>query len=226
LSVANRSYAQFCPAARALDVVGERWTLLIVRDLLSGPKRYTDLRRGLPGIGPNVLAGRLKTLEEAGVVGRRELPPPAASTVYELTPLGLELRAVLDSIFRWGLNFLDAPQPGETLRFAWLLGAIRASFSPEAAREVRESYEFRIDDEVMHVVVDDGRLEAYEGAAPDPALVVTSDLSTFLEIARRSLDPEQALASGRISVEGSPQAARRCVAILMPSAGRLAETAA
>src|SRR5438132_8507698 len=104
-----RSYQQFCPAARALDVVGERWSLLVVRDLLTGPKRYTDLQAGLPGIGPNVLADRLRSLEGAGLIAKRRLPPPAASTVYELTELGSGLRPVLTALFGWGLRLVGAP---------------------------------------------------------------------------------------------------------------------
>ena len=100
--MAKRGYNQFCAAARALDLLGERWTLLLIRDLLTGPKRYTDLLNGLPGIGTNLLAGRLKELESAGVVQRRELPPPAASTVYELTERGLEPRSsVVPSLYSW-----------------------------------------------------------------------------------------------------------------------------
>jgi DNA-binding HxlR family transcriptional regulator len=216
--VGGRSYDQFCPAARALDVVGERWTFLIARDLLYGPRRYTDLARGLPGIGPGVLSGRLKSLEAAGVIARRELPPPAASTVYELTPLGEGLRPVLESLFAWGLNFMDEPAPQDELRLGWLLGALRASFSPEAARDVSEAYEFRIDGAVMHAVVDDGQLEVAEGPASDPALVLEADLPTFLAVSSRRLDPQVAIAEGRLSVDGDPEAAARCTQILSPTA--------
>src|SRR3954447_24985256 len=110
--MAKRSYDQYCPAARALDVLGERWTLLVVRDLLVGPRRYTDLLEGLPGIGPNVLADRLRHLQDVGIVRRTTLPRPAASTVYELTELGQALRPVVQELTRWGLNMMGIPKPG------------------------------------------------------------------------------------------------------------------
>ena len=98
----RRKYDQGCGSAHALDLIGDRWALLVVRELLLGPKRFTDLRDGLPGIGPNVLTQRLKELEEIGVLRRRVLPPPAASTVYELTEWGQELEEVLVRLGRWG----------------------------------------------------------------------------------------------------------------------------
>src|SRR5438128_9069956 len=101
-----RSYNQYCPGARALDIVGRRWTLLIVRELMFMPKRYTDLLGGLPGIGPNVLADRLREMEALGLVVRRTLPPPAASTVYELTGLGEGLIPVVEALRGWGANLL------------------------------------------------------------------------------------------------------------------------
>jgi DNA-binding HxlR family transcriptional regulator len=111
----SRSYRQYCAVARGLDVVGERWTLLIVRDLLIGPKRYKDLLTGLPGIGTNLLATRLRDLEEQGLVGRRVLPPPAGSTVYELTQVGQALEPVVTALGRWGHRFLGARREGEFL---------------------------------------------------------------------------------------------------------------
>src|ERR671933_1792279 len=126
MTMTARSYEQFCGIARALD-------LLVVRDLLLGPKRFTDLRHGLPGIGSNVLAARLKELERAGVVQRRTLPPPAASTVYELTEYGRELEEPLLALGRWGARSLGRRQPGDALRAEWLAVALKAFFRPEAA---------------------------------------------------------------------------------------------
>src|SRR3712207_3261653 len=104
--MSGRSYDQFCGLAKALDVLGERWTLLVVRELLLGPKRYSDLLEGLPGIGTNLLAARLKALEASGLVGRRRLPPPAASNVYELTERGRALEPAIFELIRWGLDLL------------------------------------------------------------------------------------------------------------------------
>ncbi len=212
--MSSRSYDQYCGAARALDVVGERWALLVVRDLLLGPKRYTDLQAGLPGIGPNVLSARLRGLVDAGVVARRQLPPPAAATVYELTPLGEELRPVVRELVRWGRNLLGAPPPGEQLQLGWLVVALEASFRPEAARGLTESYEYRIDGEVFHVDIDDGTIAAREGEAADPTFVVVTDLETFLAVATRAVTPEDAIADGRMTVSGDLDAGRRSVEIL------------
>ena len=212
--MARRSYDQFCPAARALDVLGERWTLLIIRELLLGPKRYTDLVAGLPGIGPNVLADRLRHLQAAGVVERSSLPPPAASMVYELTPLGRGLRPVLLSLMSWGLHLLGAPQPGESSRPGWLLQLLEAGADHDAARGVRESYQFCVDGTVMHIDVDDGRVEAHAGPAANPALVSTTDFDTFLELGARTITPAEAVARGRLAVEGDTQAGERAIRIL------------
>lgn len=209
----TRSYDQYCGAARALDVVGERWALLVVRDLLLGPKRYTDLQAGLPGIGPNVLSARLRGLVDAGVVRRRQLPPPAAATVYELTPLGEELRPVVRELVRWGRNLLGEPPPGEELQLGWIVVALEASFRPEAARGLHESYEYRIDGEVFHVDVDDGKIAAREGEAADPAFVVVCDVETFLAVASQQLAPEDAVLQGRMTLSGDLDAGRRSVAI-------------
>jgi len=167
-----RSYQQFCPAARALDVVGERWTLLIVRDLLLGPKRYTDLQAGLPGIGPNVLADRLRSLEGAGLVRKRRLPPPAASTVYELTELGAGLRPALEELFRWGLHFAATPSAADAVKASWWLPAIRAAIRPESVpADVDDTYELRIGDDATRSVA--GLLAPKLVAQPE-ALVVSA----------------------------------------------------
>src|SRR5215211_4757632 len=129
----RRSYGQYCAMARALDVLGDRWTLLIVRELLTGPKRFKDLLEGLPGIGTNLLAGRLKDLAGAGVLRRTTLPPPAGSSVYELTERGRELEPVLMGLARWGLDLL-----GERAA-----SGLNVAFMAWTARWVRETYEFR-----------------------------------------------------------------------------------
>jgi DNA-binding HxlR family transcriptional regulator len=122
----QRSYNQYCPIAHGLDLIGERWTLLIVRDLLLGPKRFSDLRVGLPGIGTNILTDRLKGLEEAGVIRRRVLPPPAASTVYELTPYGQQLDGPIQALAQWGGQTLGLMQPDEVLSRDSILLTLRA----------------------------------------------------------------------------------------------------
>jgi DNA-binding HxlR family transcriptional regulator len=212
--MARRTYDQYCPAARALDVLGERWTLLMIRELLLGPKRYTDLLEGLPGIAPNVLADRLRHLQTAGIVQRSSLPPPAASMVYELTPLGDELRPVLLSLMTWGLHFLGQPKPGENASPRWLLQLLEAGADLGAARGLRESYQFCIDGSVLHVVVDDGRVEAREGPAHEPVLVSTTDFDTFLALGARTITAAEAVAQGKLEFEGDPGAGERAITIL------------
>lgn len=209
-----RSYRQFCPAARALDVVGERWNLLIVRELLFGPKRYTDLQDGLPGIGPNLLALRLRSLEQAGVLLRRRLPPPAASTVYELTALGQELRPVLESLFEWGLQFLQAPRGDDAVKASYWLPALQAAADPERIPAGTDDvYEFRVGEERLTASVKDGAVQLHEGPAESPDVVIAMDAQTFAELGRGRVDPTRALESGEMTVEGDERAAQRCAAI-------------
>ena len=214
--MAKRSYDQYCPAARALDVLGERWTLLVVRELLLGPKRYTDLLEGLPGIGPNVLAERLRHLQERGLVKRASLPPPAASNVYQLTELGEALRPVVFELTNWGLNLMGAPKSDDNFRLSWLMRALEGTFRPDAARGVHETYEFRIEGEVLHVRVDDGKVEVREGQAADPACVVTTDLMTFMAVGSRRMSAAEAGERGLATVEGDLQANERSIQILGP----------
>src|SRR5438876_7668129 len=129
-----KHYDQYCPVAHALDVVGDRWALLVVRELIQGPKRYTDLAEGLPGIGTNILAARLRDLEAAGVVTKRTLPPPAASTVYELTEYGAGLKEALYALARWGARTIGPPAPGDELYPEWGMNALPALFNAEEAR--------------------------------------------------------------------------------------------
>jgi putative sterol carrier protein len=163
-----------------------------------------------------VLAARLKHLQESGVVRRTTLPPPAASTVYELTELGQGLRPLVHELFKWGGNFMGFPRPGEHFRLGWLLAAMQASFRPELARGLHETYEFRVDGELFHVIVDDGTIELREGMAPDPGFVLASDLPTFMAVATRQLSPDEAEASGRVTFHGDRAAAERSIAILGP----------
>jgi DNA-binding HxlR family transcriptional regulator len=212
--MSKRSYKQYCAVARALDVVGERWTLLLVRELLTGPKRFKDLLEGLSGIGTNLLAARLKDLEEKGVVRRSVLPPPAGSKVYELTDLGRALEPVMTALCVWGLNLLDVPDGEEDARPAWAAVALRSSLLPGLEGREGETYEFRIDDEVFHLRVKGGEIEAVEGAVEDPDLVVTGDTHTFLALAAGRIGPEEAQRTGGIRAEGCANAPGRCRELL------------
>ncbi|HWN23373.1 MAG TPA: helix-turn-helix domain-containing protein [Gaiellaceae bacterium] len=177
----SKSYDQYCPIAHALGAVGERWTLLVVRDLMSGPKRYTDLAASLPRIGTNILAARLKELEERGLVEKRKLPPPAASTVYELTPYGQDLRPVLHELARWGARSLGPP-PLDTLEEGWLVGALDIALSPLA---IPGTIAFRIGEEEASLV--DGLPVA--GIVEDADVLVESDAIGFYHlVVNRQLD--------------------------------------
>src|SRR5919206_636940 len=145
----SKHYDQYCPVAHALDLVGERWALLVVRELMPGPKRYTDLADHLPGIGTNILAARLRDLETCGVVTKRTLPPPAASRVYELTEYGRALRPVLRELAMWGARSLGPPTADDVLFPGWLenaLGTVLAPFAPPGR------FEFRVGEEVASIV--------------------------------------------------------------------------
>ena len=163
-----KRYDQYCPVAHALDLVGERWALLVVRELMHGPKRYTDLAEHLPGIGTNILASRLRDLEACGVITKRRLPPPAASRVYELTDYGRELRTVMRELALWGARSLGPPTDEDELFPGWLENALDTVLVPVAPPG---SFVFRVGDEVASIV--DG--EARSGAVESPDVVVEGD---------------------------------------------------
>ena len=220
----KRSYGQYCTVARALDVVGERWTLLLVRELSTGPKRFKDLLEGLPGIGTNLLASRLKMLEGEGILRRATLPPPAGSSVYELTGLGRELEPVIVALSRWGARLLDEPHEGDELRAGWAAVAMRSALGARGGSS--GTYEFRIDGEAFHLRIRDGGegAEARQGSAPDPDLVVEGDAGTFLAVASGRLGPEEAVESGMLRVEGGTGEDRevllaRCLGVPGAAAG-------
>ncbi len=163
-----KRYEQYCPVAHALDLVGDRWALLVVRELMHGPKRYTDLVEHLTGIGTNILASRLRDLEASGVVTKRKLPPPAASRVYELTDYGSDLRPVMRELALWGARSLGPPTGEDELFPGWLENAVDTVLGPIAPPG---RFEFRVGDEVASLV--DG--EAQAGSIEQPDVVVEGD---------------------------------------------------
>jgi len=209
-----RKFDQYCPVAHALSLVGERWSLLIVRELLHGPKRYTDLTNGLPGIGTNILAARLKDLEACGIVQKRTLPPPAASTVYELTEYGAGLREALYALARWGARTIGPPGPDDDLYPEWGLNALPALFNAEAARDLTETYVLVVDGDAFTARVVNGSLDASVGAAEDADVVVEMDMETFFGLASGELAPGDAMNSGQARVEGTLDALERCFRVL------------
>jgi DNA-binding HxlR family transcriptional regulator len=207
----RKSYEQYCPVARTLDVVGERWTLLIVRDLLMGPKRYTDLRAGLPGIATDILTARLRTLEEAGLVRRRQLPRPAPATVYELTEDGLELRHAILALGQVGMATLAAPRPDEDVRAERLVLSLRISFRREAFADLTETYELNIGGEPFTVDVSDGAVGTRPGTASSPAIRLRADADTFVALLTGELAAGAALAEDRAVLEGDRDALERFI---------------
>ena len=208
----QRTYGQYCGLAHALELVGERWTLLIIRDLLVGPKRFTDLRRGLPRIPTNVLSARLKDLEQAGIVRRRILPRPSRSLVYELTAYGSALEEIVLRLGRWGAQSLGEAGPAEIVTVDSLIMALRSTFRPEAARGLRASYELRLGAIVIHARVDDGKLEAGEGALPGADLVIETG-PALKALMAGEISPAEAVANGAVRLTGSPDLLTRFVEV-------------
>jgi DNA-binding HxlR family transcriptional regulator len=207
MAVAGFRYAQFCPLARAAEIVGERWTLLVVRELLLGPKRFSDLTRPLSGVSSSVLADRLLRLEARGVVSRRALPPPAPATVYELTETGRALTPALLELARWGALFLEAPAAGEHIEPAWL----RLGLPTFARRGPSPRLRF-------NVAVPDGQREIALHVAGGPAGTVVRDgaaeadasiraeAGVVLALAAGRLAPREAIRSGALRAEGEVEA--------------------
>jgi DNA-binding HxlR family transcriptional regulator/putative sterol carrier protein len=202
-------YQQYCALARTLDVAGDRWALLIVRELTPGPRRFTDLIDGLPGIARNLLTQRLRALERDGIIARRELPPPAARHVYELTDDGRDLAEAMGPLIAWGARRLGERKPTESFRARWPAGAMASLADREAAKGVSETYQYLVDGSAFHFTVDDGSIRVHDGHAQDPAVVVTTDEETWVDIASGKIAASSAAATGALTVAGDPQAAKR-----------------
>jgi DNA-binding HxlR family transcriptional regulator len=223
----KRSYGEACRFAYALDVVGERWALLVVRELLLGPKRFTDLRAGLPHASSNILSERLRDLEHGGVIQRRKLPPPAASSVYELTEWGRELEPIVTKLGAWGARSPIPPDSQEIGPDSVVL-ALRSLFDTDAAGDWAATYALRIGESRFRVEIADGEVELQRGAADDPtASIALADAPTFAAILAGQLPLDKALASGVAQVEGSKQAAKRFLCLFpMPEPCECASVAA
>jgi DNA-binding HxlR family transcriptional regulator len=218
---ARRSYAQFCPLARALDILGERWTLLVVRELLLGPQRFSDLRTHLPGIAPALLTQRLRDLEAADLVRRAELPPPAARTVYELTERGRALDAVIYELARFGLPYLDMPSEEQPLAPHLLPHGLKTLVAAEALP--RRAF-------VAHLVFDEGdfvmrvaaprpgppiaRVTVERGVPERADVTIRGSAAIVLWVRRRLLSFEEARSQGLLDLEGDERAVDAARAML------------
>jgi DNA-binding HxlR family transcriptional regulator len=207
-----KSYAQFCPVAHALELVGERWALLVVRELLNGPKRYTDLAAALPGIGTNILAGRLRDLEAGGVVQKRRLPPPAAANVYELTPYGEDLREPLYALARWGARSLGPPTSDDSLAPGWLVNAIRATCKPWEGDSAPTFEVHGGADEVVTVRFEDGE-PVVEPGSSGADVVIETDPATLFCVASREQSVKEAIGAGAVRVTGKRSDAERFLSL-------------
>jgi DNA-binding HxlR family transcriptional regulator len=207
----RRTYDDGCAAAHALDLVGERWALLVVRELLLGPKRFADLRAGLPRVSPNVLSQRLRELEGAGVVRRRKLPPPAASRVYELTEWGMELEPVVVSLGRWGAR--SRSKPRAPLGVDSLILSLRTMFDPRVAAGLSASYELRLGEESFRAVVDDGRFEIVRGSLERPNAIIETDPNTVTAVVYEGRALEEAVRAGEMEIEGDRSAVERFIGL-------------
>jgi DNA-binding HxlR family transcriptional regulator len=201
-----RSYGQFCAIARALDVIGDRWSLLIVRELLfRGGCRYTDLLHGLPGIATNLLGERLRLLEQAGVIHREEAPPPVATTLYHLTERGWALRPVIIEVARWGVPLMAAPADEDAFRSYWLAYPMDLYFGENPGDGARISIEAQMGDEAMTIETTEGKLTTRPGAADDPDLVLRGAPQVIVGALTGKLPLAEAEARG-LSYDGDPAA--------------------
>ena len=203
-----RTYGDGCGIAHALDLVGERWALLVVRELLLGPKRFTDLRAGLHNASPNVLSQRLRELEQAGVIERRKLPPPAGSWVYELTDWGRELKPVALALGSWALRSptfpLDAPVGTDSVILA--LGTF---FDADAAGDLNTRVELRLGEHAFRVSIADGEIDVDRGPAENPDTIIDTDPETLAALIRGRRKLADALRDGAITIDGDQPAVTR-----------------
>ena len=206
-----RSYQQFCAVAKALDVVGDRWVLLIVRELMSlGPARYTDLLKGLPGIATNLLADRLKDMEQAGIVRAWAAPPPVATTLFELTNRGQSLRPLLEELGRWGAPLMGPPAPGTEFQSHWLVFPLDAYLVDKTPDKPPIAIELRTGDEPMVVETENGGVRTRRGTAARPDAVVTGRPGLILGLMSGRLTLKEARERG-LEFKGSPKALSRVV---------------
>lgn len=206
----QRSYNQYCATARTLDIVGERWTLLLIRELLTGPKRFGELQNSLRGLGTGLLSARLKHLEREGLAHKITLPPPARTPAYALTDAGQELEPAVLALARWGMKWaMGERRAGETFHVGWAVLGLRSLFVPEAAAGLRATYEFRVGGDVFHADIDDGAIATVHGPAQHPDVVIEAGEDLFTGIAAGRTTLAAGLADGAATASGDPGLLRR-----------------
>jgi DNA-binding HxlR family transcriptional regulator len=211
----RRDYSQFCGLAAGLNIVGERWTFLILRELLIAPMRFNGLLENLPGIGPNLLADRLRMLTEHKVIEQLAVPGDSRGKLYKLSTIGEELRGPVLGLAKWGMQFLVEADSKKVVRDEWGFLAIQAMVVKEyIPTNVKEVYEFRVGGHSFAIEVDDGMVTFRSGSAPLPDLVISSDADTFIRIGARMLTPFDAIVTGDVKVDGEPEVIHRCTRML------------
>lgn len=204
----KRTYEDGCATAHALDLIGERWALLVVRELILGPKRFTDLRAGLPGISPNVLTQRLEELEQAHVLHRRKLPPPASAWVYELSPWGRDLEPVIMALGRWAARSPSLMQGFALSTDAFIL-SLRTMFDSGTAADFEATLELRIGDDRFRAVVAGRALDLTRGSADRPDAVLTASTETLVGVIYGGRRLAEAIKAGDLRMEGDRAVAKR-----------------
>lgn len=216
----SRCYNDGCAGAHALDIVGERWALLVARELMLGPRRFTDLRNSLPGISPNVLSQRLEELTESGVVRHRKLPPPYAASVYELTEWGQELEPVIRQLGAWGARSPQLPRDNP-ISINSLILSFRTMFRPELAKRVAMTIELVLDGQSFAATIEQGEITIEQGAAADPTAVIAATPEDFAQLAFDGLSLDSAVKRGTVALQGDGDRAERffaCFALPEPAA--------
>lgn len=208
----KRSYNQNCALAHALDVIGERWSLVLVRELLIGPRRFKDLMDGLAGIGTNLLASRLKELELANIVERTILPPPAGSAVYKLTSLGRSLEFAVHELIKWGFQLKEKGQPENLSKPEWDIVAMRSLFQPGKAQGKNGVCQFQVEDVFYYVIIENGNAEIELGEIRCPDVIVTTDRKTLAKLGK-GMNVDEAVNNDQLQLVGSMMKFREIVSL-------------
>ncbi|MCA1561454.1 MAG: winged helix-turn-helix transcriptional regulator [Chloroflexi bacterium] len=214
MTTGRRDYGQFCGLAAGLKIVGERWTFLVIRELMINPARFNEILENLPGIGPNLLADRLRMLTEHGVIEQLPVPGDARGRLYRLTEAGQELRRPLLALAKWGMRFLDEDDRAGVVRADWAFLAIQAMIVEDKIPDVDQVYEFRVGENIFTIKVHGGEVGFQRGSVSLPDLTIRCDPDTFVRIGARMLTPFDAIVAGDVKIEGEAEVIHRCTRML------------
>lgn len=210
----KRDYGQFCGLAAAMNVLGERWTILIIRELLIGPARFNELAENLPGIGPNLLTERLRSLLEAEVIEQSQVAWDGRAKLYQLTERGKELREPVLALAHWGMSLLDEEDRNGAVRAEWGFLAVQSMIEKAEIPDVDETYQFEVGDEQFSIEVRGGSVNFHRDGVENPDLILECDADTFVRVGARLLTPFEAIATGAVRIKGEPERIHRCSRML------------